>query len=236
MRTWMFLLNVTFAIALLPLILSIFGAAGMILFGEALLRQEPWLSWVARFLPLLVLLMIYVFATLDPARERGLFWSKQMLWFSLGIGVLAGAVLYIIDVVFDKFAEFTIPADPTLSVALGYVFALGILVPFTEELLFRGLIQTELAKRIKSSWKVHPAIWIAVGLEVLAHASGALFFTESSQIIPALLSRLPQLVYVLVFGAIGGWVYHRTKSLTGPILIHALGNVGELLLYWLAAM
>ncbi len=234
MRTWMFILNITLAIIILPLLLTIFGAAGFIILGEVLWEQEPWLSWVARFTPVLVLLMIYVFATLEPIKKHGLFWSKKMLGTSIGVGVVAGAVLYIMDIVFDKFAELGIPADPTLSMALGYLFALGILIPFTEELLFRGLIQTELTDRIKSDWKIHPAIWIAVGLEVVAHASGALLFADPGQGFVALMGRLPQLVYVFVFGAIGGWVYHKTQSLTGPFLIHALGNALELILYWLA--
>lgn len=234
MRTWVFVLNIAFAVIVLPLVFSIFNAAGYILIGQALWDAEPWLSWVARFFPLLVILSIYVFATLEPAKKYGLFWSKQLLWTSVGIGIVAGAVLYVIDVVFDTFAAFTIPHDPTFSVAAGYVFALGVLVPITEELLFRGLIQTTLSEHIKSSWKVHPAIWIAVGLEVIAHASGAVLFAEPGQAFPALVSQVPQLVYVFIFGALGGWVFHRTKSLTGPILIHALGNVGELLLYWLA--
>jgi membrane protease YdiL (CAAX protease family) len=235
MRTAVFIVNVTLAIIILPLVLSIFSAAGFILIGEQLWAQEPWLSWVAQFVPVLALLVMYVFATLEPPKKFGLFWSKKLLWFSIGVGVAAGAALYIMDVVFDKFAEFTIPADPTLSVALGYVFALGILVPFTEELLFRGLIQTSLTERIKSDWAIHPAIWIAVGLEVVAHASGALLFADPGQGLVALWGRVPQLLYVFVFGAIGGWVYHRTQSLTGPFLIHALGNALELLLYWLAA-
>lgn len=241
MRTWMFLLNTIFLSVVLPLVLSIFQAAGYIIIGEVLWGQEPWLAQVAGFGPLLALLIIYVFATLEPAQTYGVAWSKDLLWLSIGAGVIAGPVIYFTNILFDVFfsvdvfGQFSIPQDPSLSVAAGFLFSLAVLVPITEELLFRGLIQTSFTQRINNTWRVHPAIWIAVGLEVLAHASGAVLFAAEGEALSALFTRLPQLLYVFVFGAIGGWVYHRTKSLTGPILIHALGNAGELALYWLAA-
>ncbi len=225
----MFLLNVTAAALLLPVLLGIFYQAGVIIVGQELLAAHPWMSWALQFIPLVVLLLIYVFATLDPIKQHGLFWSNKMLGLSIGVGCCAGAVLYIMDIFTNHFSALGIPEQVTFSTGLGYLLMLGVLVPFAEELLFRGLIQTEFTKRIRSDWKIHPAIWIAVGLEVLAHAS---LLTRGFD---GFWMRAPHLLYVLLFGAIGGWVYHKTQSLTGPFLIHALGNAIELILYWLAA-
>ena len=65
------------------------------------------------------------------------------------------------------------------------------------------------------------------------HFTAVVFRAPQDAVGTAIVSSLPQLFYVAIFGVLAGWVYARTKSLVGPLLIHGIGNAGELILYWL---
>ncbi len=226
------LINFGVIIALIPFSIDVFERAGAIIVGAQALRVNAWLYTVFAYLPILVLLIIAARGMLEPPEWFGLRFERKWLWRSVAIGVISAIAIFLVDLWQGLLKSFQVPPSPTFMVALGFVVALGVLEPFTEEFLFRGVIQSMLQERIKSAWRVHPAVFLASGFEVLMHLITPLFFTPAGQVGNALLQTLPQLGYVALFGGIGGYIYQRTKSLTGPLLIHALGNVGELFLFW----
>ena len=86
----------------------------------------------------------------------------------------------------------------------GYV-AVGILVPLTEEMVFRGAILRSLLDMMskKNHWV---AIMISAAMFGLAHGNAA------------------QFVNALLMGLLLGWMYYRTKSLVPGILMHWVNN------------
>lgn len=85
------------------------------------------------------------------------------------------------------------------------IFSAVIVAPITEELFFRGLVQTALLATIGPKYR-----WTAILI-------AALFFgVIHAAVVPAIM--LPSLVMV---GVVLGWVYERTGSLLCCILTHA---------------
>lgn len=204
---------------LAPQIFAIFRLSGTYLLGEQLLHAHPWLAQTVTYAPVAALLFIFLKATLRPASHYGFRYDKQLLGTSAGIGALSAAVLYTMDAASGFFAASNIPADPTVLAAAGYLLSWGIVGPLVEEWFFRGMIQTSLIDAIEGEWKIHPAIVLTVALELLFHAAFGIDWV--------------QLAYVAAFGLAASAVYMRTRSLLGPLLIHAIGNGGELLLFWI---
>jgi uncharacterized protein len=99
-----------------------------------------------------------------------------------------------------------IPRTP-VNIAAGF-FAIAIAAPLVEELLFRGLLQNALARRMP--------IWGAIILSSLAFAAVHLQLYA----IPGLMSLS------IAFG----YLYHRTGSLRMNILLHMANNAFALLL------
>lgn len=225
------LLNFLVVITLLPLGIDVFGNTGAMLVGEDVLYKHGWLATFFAYGPVLLLILIYLKASFEPFERFGLRWSRKWLAASVAIGALSALAIYGVDIATGTLSSFDVPLAPTLAVTLGYLLAWGVLAPFTEELLFRGVIQSVLSWRIASDWPVHPAVLLASGFEVLMHLSVPIYF--SGDALGAAGATVPQLLYVAVFGLIGGYVYQRTQSLVGPVLIHGLGNMGELALFWL---
>jgi membrane protease YdiL (CAAX protease family) len=212
--------NLLLLVLLFPIVQVIFKQLGIVLFGVEVFSSQPWLHTIFSHLIILFLLFFYLKATLEPLKNWGFVYSKQYLWLSVGIGVVASIVLYLIDIAQGFFEIYSVPADPTFFVALGFVLAWGVIGPLTEEILFRGIIQTTLRKKIGVGWV---AIAGTVFLEVFMHAG----------ILSGGFSGWAMLSYVFVFSLAASLVYARTRSLVGPLLIHAIGNVGELLIYWI---
>ncbi len=99
-----------------------------------------------------------------------------------------------------------IPRTPT-NIAAG-LFAIAIAAPLVEELLFRGLLQNALARRMP--------IWGAIILSSLIFAAVHL----QPYAIPGLMSLS------IAFG----YLYHRTGSLRMNILLHMANNAFALML------
>lgn len=95
----------------------------------------------------------------------------------------------------------SIPRTP-INIALG-LFAIAIAAPVIEELLFRGLLQTSLMRKMPP--------WAAIA------ASAFLFSLVHGQLyaIPALMS----------LGAAFGYIYYKTGSLRMTMLLHMLNNI-----------
>lgn len=99
-------------------------------------------------------------------------------------------------------------AQPIGVIIVLWVAAVG-LAPISEELFFRGLLQTFLVRLLHSRW-------LAMG--VASFIFGAVHF-QQPQAIPAL----------ALLGLLMGYAYERTGSLLPAILIHALFNLKTLI-------
>lgn len=106
------------------------------------------------------------------------------------------------------------PATPS-SVRLLTAFSAVVLAPIVEELAFRGLLLPGLARATGSAWT---GILATAALFGLIHAPVA--------------HTVPSLV---VFGAVLGFAYLKTRSLTLVILIHAVFNAKTVLWIFLGA-
>jgi len=95
------------------------------------------------------------------------------------------------------------PSGATWASTIGGMLSIGILVPFAEELLFRGVIY----RFIRERW----GIWIGVII------SAAVFGIAHWDPIVSLNAGLGGIVYALV--------YERTKSLWPSIIMHSVGNL-----------
>jgi uncharacterized protein len=146
-------------------------------------------------------------------------WSKESLGKTLAYAVvLIGAALafnysyetYVVpDVKMQEQLRQLFAAIPKTAFNTALLFFAGaILAPIVEEILFRGLLQSALAKKLP--------IWAAIGISALLF--GAVHFD---------LYALPVLA---LMGVIFGILYHLTGSLRVTILAHLINNSAALLL------
>ena len=100
------------------------------------------------------------------------------------------------------------------------ILVLGsILVPLTEEVLFRGIIQTALNGNATSIPKLRPLVGtlVAASMFAVSHAVGFAITHNSAAVIFDIVSAF-------AFGLINGIWYERTNDLRGCVLAHVAGN------------
>ncbi len=100
----------------------------------------------------------------------------------------------------------SIPRTP-LNIALG-LFAIAIVAPLIEELLFRGLLQKSLMQ--------HMPVWAAIALAAFVFSAVHMQLYA----MPALMS----------LGAAFGYIYYKTGSLRMTIVLHMVNNTLALVL------
>jgi membrane protease YdiL (CAAX protease family) len=83
------------------------------------------------------------------------------------------------------------------------VFTAVVVVPFVEELIFRGMIQTMLRSYITRPW---PAIFLASLIFIIFHANPEHWFA------------------LFALSICLGYTYEKSGSLFRPIFVHALFN------------
>ena len=129
--------------------------------------------------------------------------KKTLLKYSL-IGVAIGAPLGVGEYMILQPA----PAFPSFEVK--YLFRdlvyMLFFVGLAEELLFRGLIQRDLARAFGWKW----ALFGASALFAVMHLTWR---------------SIPELFFVFFASLIFGYLYYKTKSLVAPIVAHGIGNV-----------
>ncbi len=126
-------------------------------------------------------------------------WRKYVLM-GMTIGVPIGIAEY--------FVLHPAPAFPTFEVQNLFrdMVYMIVFVGLGEELLFRGLVQTDLMKAL--GWKQ--------GLLLASLMFSVMHLTWRS---------VPELFFVFGAGLLLGYIYYRTKSLVAPIIAHGVGNV-----------
>ncbi len=224
-------------IALLPFAMDYFvdlaGVIGAAKLSSAFLAYR-WLSDVIGYTAVYLFMLFYMKTTFEPLSTYGYVWKKDYFWWAVYIGIASGIAMFFVDWT-HGLGSLQVAAF-SLSALIGYLLSWVILPALVEETLFRGVIQRSYQKRLRSeftSQKIHIAVFLAVAFELLFHlAFPAYFGAANGTFWESIVTTLPQLIYVAVFGFIGGVLYQRTGSLVAPITIHALGNFVELLLIW----
>lgn len=111
----------------------------------------------------------------------------------------------------------------TTANVVGRLFFMSVISGLSEEILFRGLMQTSLSRVVPGVWR-----WRAIDLPVAGLITAVIFtlvhinFTLAPFEITHL--YLPQLALALVLGVYYAYAYHRTGSLLTPILAHNFSN------------
>lgn len=116
------------------------------------------------------------------------------------------------------------PEFPLTTVnVIGMLFFMSVISGLSEEILFRGLMQTSLARVMPGVWR-----WQGIDLPIAGLVTAVIFtlvhinFTLTPFEITHL--YLPQLALALVLGVYYAYAYHRTGSLLNPVLAHNFAN------------
>lgn len=131
------------------------------------------------------------------------FSKAKLLKYAL-IGILLGMPLGTVEYLVLR----TAPAFPSFEVKYflrDAVYMIGF-VGLGEELLFRGLIQSDLMASFGYKW----------GLLGASFMFAVMHLTWRS---------VPEIGFVFVAALVLGAIYHKTKSLTAPIVIHGVNNI-----------
>lgn len=99
---------------------------------------------------------------------------------------------------------------------LSVLLSLVLLYPIIEEILFRGFIQSFLAKRLHQRWSIFS----------LANVLSSILFVLAHFINHPPVCALAVLIPSLVFG----YIQERTNNLAAPIALHSTYNAGFFLL------
>lgn len=143
-----------------------------------------------------------------PAAERSPVWMVLVVLFGAisayaGNGMVSLSGLYEISDEYNQIADVIYQGNVLLEIV-----CLGVLTPIVEELIFRGLMYTQLTEFMK---KKH-AVIVAALLFGLYHGN------------------LLQAVYAFGLGLLMIYVYERFRTLLAPILFHIGANVFSLLI------
>ncbi|MBI4330414.1 MAG: CPBP family intramembrane metalloprotease [Chloroflexi bacterium] len=125
-------------------------------------------------------------------------WGKYTLW-----GILLGMPLGSIEYLILR------PAPSALSFQVSYLlrdlFYMLFFVGLAEELLFRGLIQTDLKRAFGWRW----SLFLQSFLFMVMHLTWR---------------SVPELFFVFGAAVVLGVMYEKTKSMVGIIVLHGVGN------------
>jgi membrane protease YdiL (CAAX protease family) len=166
----------------------------------------------------LVLAIIVAVGSGITKADVGLLSRHDARWRDLGMGAMtAGAVTTIVIVVG------ALPRNPYIAEfgLLGFLLQIILLSSIAEEILCRGLLQTELEKAFAGRESY-------LGLSYPVWFSGMFFgIMHLSLLSVAPLSTVVVTVaFTAVLGTLCALARERTGGLVAPIVVHMLGNVG----------
>jgi membrane protease YdiL (CAAX protease family) len=125
---------------------------------------------------------------------------KKFIVIGVLIGIFTGIIEYFILLPNPSFPSFELKYFLRDAVYMLFFVGLG------EELLFRGIIQNELIRTFGVRWGI-------IGQGFLF---GIMHLTWRS---------VPELGFTFLAGMLLGYLYHRTGSLTAPIVLHGVNNI-----------
>ncbi|MDR2713795.1 MAG: CPBP family intramembrane metalloprotease [Clostridiales bacterium] len=148
---------------------------------------------------------------------------KDRFWRILGLGVLSGVIIFILQAVLSGIISWFAPDGAqsqeilnTLALTqnawmrLGLIISIAVLAPFCEEVFFRGFLYPALTSYCNFRW----ALLISSAVFALAHGNFTYF--------PVFLGG----------GFALAWLYHKYQNLWLSILAHATWNTISLLLFF----
>lgn len=148
-------------------------------------------------------------------RQSGSFFSLKTWRDTLSIGALAVIVLIPVAM-FSGYVKY----DPKLPEIFSlWAFNNLLFVCFAEEIIFRGIIQNQLAQFL-SRWNLHPMLPIFISSVLFAvtlpgHRANGLLFMG----------------FATLAGMFYGYAYHRTKRIESAMLVHFIVNLSHFLLF-----
>jgi membrane protease YdiL (CAAX protease family) len=183
---------------------------------------------------LVVALALIAWFSRENFSEYGLEWPKHRHY--LPSALLWGAALGLLMTLVDYFPQIMRHSPPSENLALtpgsigAWLFFEGIYVGPTEEIPFRGLLQTFLMQRTSGRvrfWKyeMHVAGVILALLFALAHLMS--FWTENFWI------ALGQQIYAFALGILYAYWREKSGSLLAPIIGHNVSDGVEYVLMFL---
>lgn len=149
----------------------------------------------------------------QPPRPR---WNNYALLIGLVVIPLSGLIAILVQQLLGLPAEnpqlpFLAPGGYSTFGAIGMFIFGGVIVPFAEELFFRGVLYLWLRQRF-GYW---PALLV------------------SSILFGALHGEISIGVAAAVLGMVLAWAYERSQSLWPPVIIHVVNNAAKILLLYL---
>lgn len=203
--------------------------------GMRRINEMPWLALFANHAVMLVIaLALIAWFAKGRLSEYGLHWPKQksyvlsaLLW-----GAFFGLLMTVVDYLPQILKH--LPPPDNLSLAPGsivtWLFFEGIFVGPTEEIPFRGLLQTFLMQRSSGrvrlwNYEMHIAGVILAMLFAIAHLTS--FWTENFWI------ALGQQIYAFALGILYAYWREKSGSLLGPIIGHNVSDGVEYVLMFL---
>lgn len=115
------------------------------------------------------------------------------------------------------------PVGATMTEVLGRLFFMLVISGLSEEVLFRGMMQTPLTRWFPGVVRLRTLdLPVAGVITALIFAAVHINFTLA----PLAITNLywPQVILAFVLGVVYAVAYHRTGSLLAPILMHNISN------------
>jgi hypothetical protein len=196
--------------------------------------ETVWLGMANHAVMLLIAVALIAWFSRGNFSEFGLEWPKHRNY--VRSALLWGAAFGLLMTVADYFPQLLRHTPPPDNLALtprsivAWLFYEGILVGPTEEIPFRGLLQTFLMQHISGRirfWKydMHVAGVLLAILFALAHLTS--FWQENLWI------ALGQQIYAFTLGILYAYWREKSRSLLAPIIGHNVSDGVECVLMFL---
>lgn len=182
-------------------------------------------EWIDEFVakPLIYLTPTFLLLLNERKTFSSIGFSKKNFKRNICIGLLAGVFIAGEALLTKQFKYGSMRFNPdNLSIYLligSYVLSLA--TGFTEEVVFRGYIQTRLNTTLKSSIF---SVIISSVLFVIIHLPLIIFVLGYS-----LTDTLIYCFLLLILGALNGILFNYTKSLVAPTITHSIWNFSSVI-------
>lgn len=205
------------------------------IFSAQQLRDHPWIALDEHHIwQMLLALALIGFFSKGKFSEWGLnvrnaALSLKILWkFCIVYSLIIVAVTVLPALYSRERPSFNYPV--TAFNIIGWLTFEWILVGVSEEILFRGLIHTNLARTWRGVWRIG-----GVAIPTAGIATTVIFCLAHVSFAPPYVNWWQQ-AFAFGLGIYYSTVYHRTGSLLNPMLAHSFGDgivfVALYLLYW----
>jgi membrane protease YdiL (CAAX protease family) len=188
------------------------------------LHMTNWSIITSKVIPL-VLLLIYVGVVYRTLSVLGI--HMKYLFINIILGVLTYLAYFMLPFILEQIIELAIGLMPIMGFTtappffIGYFLVFYIINSFTEEGIFRGLMmRCFMTKTNINVANVIQAIFF--GFWHIVWPIDA--FLNGMDLINAVWYAVYYVGSTFVFGIVAGYIFQKTSSLWGPIILHTLWN------------